>query len=182
MLNVRNNWCSVLVFIGLFSHLSAQDDAVLATPTFEIVLLPEDDMGYINERLQMKERMSLDDAINTIIELEHFYTLLKNHEKKTHRPSFMVDSAWHHHILFTEMYGNFSRKFFGMDILTHLPFWSGNIHELVDAEKQNPGQNGPRATYRLLVKLFGKENVNETVWSAGRPGDEMPVFIENTEL
>ena len=69
--------------------------------------------------------MSPKDALNTIIELEYFYTLIKNKYDDVWIPSAMVDKAWHHHILHIQMYNIFSGKHFGKEILHHTPFLRG---------------------------------------------------------
>jgi len=63
--------------------------------------------------------MNREDALNSIIELENYYTGLKN--KLQGSPSEMVDKAWHAHILNTPMYFDFSETKFGK-YLHHSPF------------------------------------------------------------
>ncbi len=109
---------------------------------------------YLNERLQLHEGMNREDALNSIIELENYYTGLKN--KLQGLPSEMVDKAWHAHILNTPMYFRFSQTMFGK-YLHHLPFWSGNREEAAQLDDNVP----------MIQKLkgFGIENMNETVWT-----------------
>jgi hypothetical protein len=109
---------------------------------------------YLNERLQLHEDMNREDALNSIIELENYYTGLKN--KLQGSPSEMVDKAWHAHILNTPMYFRFSQTMFGK-YLHHLPFWSGNREEAAQLDDNVP----------MIQKLkgFGIENMNETVWT-----------------
>ena len=186
MLNLRGNGCSLFVFIGLLSLMWAHDEVVSATRPFEEVILSDTELKYLNERLQLKDHLSRDDAINSILELEHFYTLLKNDER-SYSPSAMVDLAWHQHILHTVMYSNFSQKHFNVDFVHHLPFWSGNVEIVEEAERLNPGKNGADATYEAIVELFGKDRVNATVWLSGKPGEHTTeekeeATIENVEL
>lgn len=118
---------------------------------------------YLNERLQHQEHMNDEDALNTIIELEHFYTLIKNTVNGTFAPSTMVDKAWHQHILHTKMYNMFSRQQFGVEVLHHVPFWSGNKEEMMHASAVAE-ELGPEVTYGRLVLLLGPRNVNATIW------------------
>jgi hypothetical protein len=153
--------CWIFIVIVFISIASAHD-GISSTSELNKVQLSDTEAGYLNERLQTKEHMSLDDALNTIIELEHFYTLLKNTDIM-YPPSSMVDKAWHQHILHTTMYNNFSREHFGIEFLHHLPFWSGNMEE-VEKMQGTDGELGPAATYNILVSMFGLKNVNATVW------------------
>ncbi|CAF3481555.1 unnamed protein product [Rotaria sp. Silwood1] len=137
------------IFALLFVHL-------LGFPAlcFDIVTIPDEDLLYLNERLQLHEHMSREDALNSILELENYYTGLKNNLPGS--PSEMVDKAWHAHILNTKMYFRFSERAFGR-YLHHLPFWSGNMEEatqFVDA-------------ISMFEKLnaLGIENMNQTVWT-----------------
>ncbi|CAF3997716.1 unnamed protein product, partial [Adineta steineri] len=59
----------------------------------DIVRIPDEDIQYLNERLQLKEYMNEEDALNTIAELENFYTAIKLGIKG--EPSEMIDKAWH---------------------------------------------------------------------------------------
>jgi hypothetical protein len=118
---------------------------------------------YLSERLQYHEHMSDDDALNTIIELEHFYTLIKSNANATFAPSTMVDKAWHQHILHTQVYSMFSRQHFGTEVLHHLPFWSGNIGEVAQISSAE-GESSAEITYNRLVSMFGLNNINSTVW------------------
>ena len=123
---------------------------------YDVVSIPDEDIQYLNERLQTKEQMSAEDALNTIAELENFYTAVKigiNGE-----PSEMIDKAWHAHILNTPMYFNFCKAIFGK-YLHHLPFWSGNILS-VDAALVSSA----RSVYERLEQL-GIQSINETVWT-----------------
>ncbi len=141
---------TVIVFLSITSALNE-------------VQLSNTEVLYLNECLQTKDYMSREDALNTIIELEHFYTLAKNNYEGKWVPSVMVDKAWHHHILNTEMYSTFSRQHFGMEILHHVPLWSGNSQNLAkisDAEEEDSSIE----SYNTLVSMFGLENINKTVW------------------
>jgi hypothetical protein len=137
---------------------SAHDEVLLSA-----VQLSDTEVLYLNECLQSKEYMTREDSLNTIIELEHFYTLIKMNFDGKQVPSAMVDKAWHHHILNTQMYNTFSREHFGIEILHHVPFWSGNSENpekisSVDEEQELIQQ------YNTIVSMFGSENVNKTVW------------------
>jgi hypothetical protein len=137
---------------------SANDEVLL-----NLVQLSDVEVFYLNECLQNKEYMTREDSLNTIIELEHFYTLIKMNFDGNQVPSAMVDKAWHHHILNTQMYNTFSRQHFGMEIVHHVPFWSGNTENMekissVDEEQEFLKQ------YNTIVSMFGEENVNKTVW------------------
>ena len=155
------SWCWIFIVIVFISIASADDD-ISSTSVLNKVQLSDTEARYLNERLQTKEHMSLDDALNTIIELEHFYTLFKNTDIM-YSPSSMVDKAWHQHILHTTMYNTFSRQHFGIEFLHHLPFWSGNMEE-VEKMQGIDGEIDLAATYNILVSMFGLENVNATVW------------------
>ncbi|CAF1395560.1 unnamed protein product [Rotaria sp. Silwood1] len=138
------------------------------------VQLSNTDVLYLTERLQMKEHMNREDTLNTIVELEHFYTFLKNNNKGMGAPSPMVDKAWHHHILNTKMYNTFSHQHFGIEILHHVPFWSGNIADIeemwsIDAEP------APLETYNGITAMLGVDNVNKTVWLISK--DDLNRFL-----
>ena len=124
------------------------------TLCFDSVIIPDEDLIYLNERLQLKVHMSREDALNSIIELENYYTGLKNNLRGS--PSEMVDEAWHAHILNTPMYFRFSKAEFG-SYLHHLPFWSGN-------RKQADQLSDDISMLEKLRKL-GIKNINETVWT-----------------
>jgi hypothetical protein len=121
---------------------------------FDIVKLSDEDLKYLNERLQLHEHMNREDALNSIIELENFYTGLKNNLNGS--PSEMVDKAWHAHILNTKMYFQFSETNYGK-YLHHLPFWSGNQGEAEQVVDDIP-------MFEKL-KLLGIQNMNESVWT-----------------
>lgn len=136
---------------------------ILSTANFIDVQLSTTEIQYLNERLQYEEHMSSDDAINTIIELEHFYTLMKNNPNDVFSPSTIVDKAWHQHILHTQMYNMFSRKHFGREIFHHVPVWSGNMDEIKQISSID-GEFGSKITFHRLVTMFGLNNVNSTIW------------------
>ncbi|CAF2943687.1 unnamed protein product [Rotaria sp. Silwood2] len=121
---------------------------------FDIVTIPDEDLLYLNERLQLHEHMSREDALNSILELENYYTGLKNNLNGS--PSEMVDKAWHAHILNTKMYFRFSQAAFGR-YLHHLPFWSGNTEEAA--------QFYDAISMFKRLNALGVENMNETVWT-----------------
>ncbi|CAF4955666.1 unnamed protein product [Rotaria sp. Silwood1] len=138
------------------------------------VQLSNTEVLYLAERLQIKEHMNREDTFNTIVELEHFYPLLKNNKKGMGAPSPMVDKAWHHHILNTKMYNAFSRQHFGIEILHHVPFWSGNIADMEEMWGVD-GEPAPLEAYNALVGMLGIENVNKTVWLMNE--DELNRFL-----
>ena len=127
---------------------------------YDVVNIPDENIRYLNERLQTKEEMSVEDALNTIVELENFYTAVKNGVNG--EPSEMIDKAWHAHILNTPMYFNFCKAIFGK-YLHHLPFWSGNIMS-VDTVLVSSA----RLVYERLEQL-GIQSINETVWTFRYP-------------
>ncbi|CAF3802506.1 unnamed protein product [Rotaria sordida] len=104
--------------------------------------------------------MSDTDALNTIIELENYYTGVKN--DLIGEPSEMVDKAWHAHILNTPMYFNFCESNFGY-YLHHIPYWTGGSEDqetqaiVSSLEFQIP-------MYTKLKNL-GLQHLNETVWT-----------------
>jgi hypothetical protein len=122
MNNFGCGWCWIFIRIVFFS-IASTDDEISSTSVLDEVQLSNTELSYLGERLQLKGRMSFDDALNTIIELKHFYTLLKNDNSPLYSPSLMVDKAWHQHILHTKMYNNFSCQHFGIEFLHHVPFW-----------------------------------------------------------
>ncbi|CAF1464053.1 unnamed protein product [Adineta steineri] len=127
----------------------------------DIVRIPDEDIQYLNERLQLKEYMNEEDALNTIAELENFYTAIKLGIKG--EPSEMIDKAWHAHILNTPMYFKFSEMVFGK-YLHHLPFWSGNIQTSANANLVSPA----KSVYNRLEQL-GVQYMNKTVWTFRYP-------------
>jgi len=139
----------IVIFGLLFFHLFK-----LSTLCFNIVTLPDNDLMYLNERLQLHEHMSQEDAVNSIIELENFYTGLRNNLNGS--PSEMIDKAWHAHILNTQMYFHFSESVFGR-YLHHIPFWSGNREETEKIADD--------LSMFEKLKAFGITNMNETVWT-----------------
>lgn len=136
---------------------------ISSTSNFIDVQLSTTEIEYLSERLQYEEHMSSDDAINTIIELEHFYTLTKNNPNDVFSPSTMVDKAWHQHILHTQMYNMFSRKHFDREVFHHVPVWSGNTEEIKQISSID-GEFSSDITFNRLVSMFGSNNVNSTIW------------------
>jgi hypothetical protein len=158
-------WCSwywTFTMIVFFSITSARDE-ISRTSVLNEVQLSDTEVLYLNECLQSKEYMCPEDALNTIIELEHFYTLVKNKYGGKWEPSVMVDKVWHHHILNTQMYSTFSRQHFGMEILHHIPFWSGNRQNLAKTSGAEEEYDVIQQ-YNTMVSMFGLKNVNKTVW------------------
>lgn len=153
----------MLIIVRILSSGTTHADISQNSVSHEIQL-SDTEILYLNECLQIKEYMTGEDALNTIIELEHFYTLVKNdYKNKTLAPSVMVDKAWHHHILNTEMYNSCSRQHFGIEILHHVPFWSGNSQNLKNVSKFDE-EYASAEQYNTMVSMFGSENVNKTVW------------------
>lgn len=144
--------CIIIQFLFLYSFVLCTyhdgDDVV-------VVIVPDEDIRYLNERLQTKEHMSAEDSLNTIAELENFYTAVKLGIDG--EPSEMIDKAWHAHILNTPMYFNFCKTIFGR-YLHHLPFWSGNVQSVNVALLPSS-----RSIYNRLEQL-GIQSMNETVW------------------
>ncbi|CAF3052632.1 unnamed protein product [Rotaria sp. Silwood2] len=162
-----------LIKIGLISITILHDELSSASALHE-VRLSNTEVLYLSERLQIKEHMNREDTLNTIIELEHFYTLLKNTNNEMCAPSPMVDKAWHQHILHTTMYNTFSRQHFGREIVHHVPFWSGNIADIEETWGVD-GEPAPLETYNIIVVMLGFENVNKTVWLMNE--DELNRFL-----
>ena len=158
----RYKWYWIFTRIVLLSITLAHDEICLL-PVSGMVHLSDTEVLYLNECLQSKEYMSREDALNTIIELEHFYTLIKNDYNGIWTPSAMVDQAWHHHILNTQMYNTFSRQHFGREILRHIPFWSGNKQSMQTISDEDEDHRLIKQ-YNTMVAMFGLENVNKTVW------------------
>lgn len=126
---------------------------------YETIIIPDKDIQYLYERLQTVEHMSETDALNTILELENYYTGAKN--GLLGEPSEMVDKAWHEHILNTAMYFNFCESNFGY-YLHHTPYWTGGN----DDETMQTIVSSPDFQTSMYTKLknLGIANLNETVW------------------
>ena len=152
-----------ILFVLLLVSITSTDDQISTAPKLPIVELSSTEVHYLNERLQDEEHMGRDDAMNTIIELEHSYTLIKMNDKGTFSPSAMVDKAWHQHILHTQMYNTFSRRHFSIEFLRHVPFWSGNDEEM-EQISTSEGDSSAVISYNKLVSVFGLTNINSTVW------------------
>lgn len=140
----------LLLFYGFAVCVSCDD----------VVHIPDENIKYLNERLQTKEYMTAEDALNTIAELENFYTAIKVGIKG--EPSEMIDKAWHAHILNSPMYSKFSEMNFGK-YLHHIPFWSGNIHSV----KVNPVP--PAISIYERLEQRGIQYMNKTVWTFRYP-------------
>ena len=169
--------CCSLLIVPLLVLITSAHDEISSTSKLINLQLSMTEVLYLNERLQYREHMSGDDAINTIIELEHFYTLMKNNANASFSPSAMVDTAWHQHILHTQMYSMFSRQHFGIEVLHHLPFWSGNVEEVMQISSTE-GESSAEITYNRLVSMFGLHNINSTVWLIDE--DESNHILSNT--
>ena len=150
----------ICLFICLFT--------IFYSTCYDIVTIPDEDIRYLNERLQTKDAMNEEDALNTIAELENFYTAVKNGING--EPSEMIDKAWHAHILNTPMYFKFSQLMFGK-YLHHLPFWSGNM-----ADRNVVADSLHVFVYERLQRL-GIHDMNETVWIYRYP-KTIPIIIE----
>ncbi|CAF1531858.1 unnamed protein product, partial [Didymodactylos carnosus] len=114
----------------------------------------DEDIQYINERLQTHEYMNKLDALNTMLELENYYTGIKNGLHG--QPSEWIDKAWYQHILNTQMYFNFTQLIFG-SYLHHIPFLLGNRHN-----RQRLSSASSMPMYIQLNNL-GIQHLNETV-------------------
>jgi len=90
--------------------------------------------------------MHAEDALNSIAELENYYTGIKNGIKG--EPSEMIDKAWHAHILNTPMYFKFSDDIFGK-YLHHKPGFGST-----EAERK-VFKNQYQQTLDAYTKLFG---------------------------
>lgn len=124
---------------------------------YETIVIPDKDVQYLYERLQTAEHMSETDALNTILELENYYTGAKN--DLIGEPSEMIDKAWHAHILNTPMYCSFCESTFGY-YLHHTPYWTrGNDDEITQAIVSSPDFQVPMYT---KLKNLGVANLNET--------------------
>jgi hypothetical protein len=162
MNNLGLSSCWILIVL-VFVLITSAHHEISSTSKFINIQLSIMEVLYLNERRQYQEHMSHDDALSSVIELEHFYTLIKNNANATFSPSAMVDKAWHQHILHTEMYNMFSRQHFGVELLHHIPFWSGNVEE-VEQISNTEGESSAEITYNMLVSIFGLNNVNATIW------------------
>ena len=104
--------------------------------------------------------MSKTDALNTIIELENYYTAVRN--GLTGEPSEMIDKAWHAHILNTPMYFDFCDLNFG-HYLHHMPYWTAA------SEDQETREIVSSADFQIpmhtKLKNLGVQNLNETIWT-----------------
>ena len=176
------NWHWAFVMFVVISIMAGHIETS-STPVINPIKLSDTEVRYLTERLKKHERMCDHDIRYTIAELEHFYTVVKNTDGM-YGPSPIVDKAWHHHILNTKMYNMFSRRHFGIELLHHEPFWSGNEEETEEVLEATDGFS-PMSTYDILVTMFGAENVNKTVWLMNEDGelDDDPLEIEgHTEI
>ncbi|CAF2438400.1 unnamed protein product [Rotaria sp. Silwood2] len=83
------------------------------------VHIPLLDVQNIIERLKIEEQMSHEAAVNSVIELVHYYTTIKHGIHGS--PSAMVDKPWHAHILNTPMYMEFTKTELG-HYVHHIPY------------------------------------------------------------
>ncbi|CAF1597067.1 unnamed protein product [Didymodactylos carnosus] len=113
------------------------------------VQIPAIDKQYLMEQLAA-QGMNEEDAQNTIAELQNFYSGIKLGMKNT--PTVVVDTAWHAHIINTQMYFDFTENVFGR-YLHHKPRWSGSV------ASELPMQDA----YSDLLAL-GFKNLNKTIW------------------
>lgn len=176
-----NKWYQIFITFMLISTVVNESENV-SNKDFIEVTLSDIELQYLNDRLSTKEYMCDYDVKNTIIELQHFYTVIKNNDGMF-QPSAMVDKAWHHHILNTRMYRTFSRQNFGLEILHHVPFWNSNEEEVAEYSNEIE-QFTPMDTYNTIVSIFGEENVNKTVWYLSESElDEEPFeILEHDDL
>lgn len=152
------NYLWIFIFICIMiNHIE-----MVSTSDISQVKLSDLEVRYLTERLKKHENMCDYDIRYTIIELEHFYTAVKN-SNNMYEPSAMMDKAWHHHILNTKMYRIFSRRHFAIEILHHIPFWSGVDEQIENLSDGNQVLDSIE-TYHTLVSIFGSENINKTVW------------------
>ncbi len=127
---------------------------------YKAIMIPDNNIQYLYERLQTAEHMSETDALNTIVELENYYTGVKN--GLTGEPSEMVDKAWHAHILNTLVYFNFCQSSFGY-YLHHVPYWTaGSEDEETQAMVSSLDFQIPMYT---KLKNLGVSDLNETIWT-----------------
>ncbi|CAF1429507.1 unnamed protein product [Adineta ricciae] len=128
---------------------------------FEIVTIPDGDIQYLYERLRTTEHMTDTDALNTIIELENYYTAAKN--GLTGEPSEIIDTAWHAHILNTPMYFSFCQSTFG-SYLHHSPYWM----RASEAEETQVIVSSLEFQIPMFTKLkeLGIVDLNETIWTS----------------
>nr|AEN94411.1 uncharacterized conserved protein [Adineta vaga] len=127
---------------------------------FKIVLIPDKEVQYLYERLQTEDHMNEIDALNTIIELENYYTGVKN--GLIGEPSEMIDKAWHAHILNTPMYFSFCNLTFGY-YLHHIPNWT-RADEDGETQRIVSSLDFHVSMFKKLQNL-GLQSLNETVWT-----------------
>ena len=101
------------------------------------------------------------DALNTIIELENYYTAAKN--GLTGEPSEMIDTAWHAHILNTPIYFSFCKSTL-FSYLHHSPNWT----RAMEATETQVIVSSPKFQIPMFTKLkeLGIEDLNETIWTS----------------
>ena len=121
----------------------------ISSRDYNQVKIPEHDFQYIVYSLQMIYGMNYDDAKNSVLELEHFYSGIKFHiiDNRTDHPQTAIKNAWEIHIINTRMYFNFTYSIFG-EYLHYRPVEQ---------------QRGQLYVYEKL-KYSGINNMNETVW------------------
>ncbi|CAF3817360.1 unnamed protein product [Rotaria sp. Silwood1] len=119
--------------------------------------------------------MSPEDALNSILELENYYTGLKNNINGS--PSEMIDKAWHAHILHTKMYFRFSQAAFGK-YLHHIPFWSGNREWAAQLDNSIPMFERLNA---LAKSTFGAVSKLAQEWIYGLGAIEATSYISHVK-
>ncbi|CAF4062489.1 unnamed protein product [Rotaria magnacalcarata] len=132
MVEFYYSWYSKVIMLMLVSVVINHDIISLDITELEL--------RYLTERLQDHEHMCDYDIKSTLVELEHFYTVLKNKDGI-----------------------KFFRQHFSTDILDHVPFWSENTKEL-DESSNSDQELDSITTYNTILSIFGAENVNKTVW------------------
>ena len=120
----------------------------------------EDVLSYqhfgLIERLQEKEKLSLEDAQQLFQDMLRFLTLCDQRDEQGKGLPFLappeaIDVAWHHFILFTEDYAVFCTQYFGR-FIHHRPATSRDVM---------PGNLAVK-THALARKLYGDLSKN---WS-----------------
>ena len=129
----------------------------------EIIRLPPSNFDYLMMQLQHVQHFSYIDSVSSIIGLQHYYTATKH--QITGAVPFMIDKAWHLHILNTEMYWNFTMSTFG-HYVHHLIYGIGNMDDLLStSEDEKNLRKIPALTYwKIKLDLPFIDDLNETVW------------------
>ena len=123
--------------------------AVKSSSTYEPVRIPEEDIKYIVNGLHRKHGMRHGDAIDCVVELEHFYTGIRYGvvDSLVDHPPRIITNAWEMHIVHTSLYYNFTRTTFGRF-----------IHY-----KPNDENKGQLIVFNKL-EAFGIKNMDQDYW------------------